>query len=551
MKSIRAKFILLIMSSLIVCIITLGSAGIFTTKNTIEAYSAEYMNLECTNIAKEINGTLEKIEQSVETLADYAEVNIDDMNLLINDEEYFSRYTSEIEKIALNSATHTDGSVAVYLRFNPEYWGTAAGFFLTKSQDDGSMHQAEITDLSLYKPDDFGHVGWYYLPVNSGKAVWTDPYLNENIGIYMISYVIPVYNDDILVGVVGMDIDFSVFTNLVSDKSIYKSGYAFLISHDAHTLYHHTVPEGISLGSAGDSLAEIAHELKSGTSGSSLIEYESEKEQRKMAFHSLRNNIYVALTAPEDEINYTRNRLIIMIIIAGVVFLAISLVLTIVITRRITKPILELNDAALKLVEGNLDVNINSHSKDEIGTLINSFNKTVDHLREYIGYINGLAYIDNMTGIKNKTAYAEAVKKLEERIRLKKSGFGIAVFDINNLKVINDNHGHEAGDELIIGSCRVICKTFSHSPVFRIGGDEFAAILENEDLENASALSAQLAENTKAANSRTETRFSISVACGYAIYNPESDKSYSDIFKRADEAMYRNKADIKKIQNSK
>lgn len=538
------------MSSLMICIATLGGAGIITTKKTIEAYSAEYMNLECINIAEELNGTLGNIEQSVETLADYAIMRISNTDSLISNKDYFEQYVSEIENIAMNLTVHTDGAVAVYLRFNPEHWGTKAGFVLTKSQDDGTMHEAEITDLDAYSPDNINRVGWYYLPVNAGEAIWLEPYLNENINVYMISYVIPIYSENTLVGVIGMDIDFSVFTNYVADKTIYKSGYAFLVSHDAHTLYHHTAPEGVSLGTAGDSLEEIAHELGNGTSGSSLVEYDTGKEHRKMAFRSLRNNIYVALTAPENEINSTRNRLIVIIIAAGISFLAIALMLTIIITRRITKPILELNDAAQKLVEGNLDVEITSRSKDEVGTLIESFRKTVQHLREYIGYINGLAYIDNMTGVKNKTAYAEAVTKLEERAKAGETGFGVAVFDVNDLKYINDNYGHEAGDRLIIGSCRVICRTFSHSPVYRIGGDEFAAILKNEDLENAAVLVKELENNVRKANSEINDCFRISVACGYAVFEPENDKCYSDVFNRADEAMYRNKADIKKTRNN-
>ncbi len=550
MKSIRAKFILLIMSSLMICIATLGGAGIITTKKTIDSYSAEYMNLECTNIAEELNGTLGNIEQSVKTLADYAVMRISNTDALISDEKYFEQYVSEIENIAMNAAVHTEGAVAVYLRLNPEHWGTKAGFFLTKSHGDGTMHEAEITDLDAYSSDNINRVGWYYLPVNAGEALWLEPYLNENINVYMISYVIPIYSDNTLVGVIGMDIDFSVFTNYVADKTVYESGYAFLISHDAHTLYHHTAPEGVSLGTAGDSLEEVAHRLGERTSGCSLIEYNSGKEQRKMSFHSLRNNIYVALTAPENEINSTRNRLIVIIIAAGFSFLTIALILTIIITRRITKPILELNGAAQKLVEGNLDVEITSDSKDEVGTLIDSFRKTVQHLKEYIGYINGLAYIDNMTGVKNKTAYAEAVTKLEERAKTDETSFGVVVFDINDLKYINDNYGHEAGDRLIIGSCRVICKTFSHSPVYRIGGDEFVAILQNEDLENADELVKELERNISKANDEINDCFSISVACGYAAFEHENDKCYSDVFNRADEAMYRNKADIKKARNN-
>jgi GGDEF domain-containing protein len=54
------------------------------------------------------------------------------------------------------------------------------------------------------------------------------------------------------------------------------------------------------------------------------------------------------------------------------------------------------------------------------------------------------------------------------------------MFDLNDLKHINDRYGHERGDEYIVNCCRLICQVFKHSPVFRIGGDEFVALLRGE-----------------------------------------------------------------------
>lgn len=546
MISIRTKFILLITISLFSCITLLGTAGIISTKKTIDDYSAEYMNLECNTIAAELNGTLEKIEQSVQTLSDYAKNNIGNIENLKTDNDYFEKYVNRMENIALNSATHTQGAISAYMRFNMDYWEGTSGFVLTKTSSDGKIIHTEPTDLSEISPNDTEHAGWYYLPQEKGEAIWTMPYLNKKINVYIISYAIPIYCEGDFIAVVGMDIDFSVFTDLVAQKTIYHSGYAFLISSDAHTMYHTTAPGGIDLGTVGDYIEKTTNKFGVGTSGRSLIEYKRDSEKRKMAFRNLRNDIYVALTAPASEINHTRDHLIIVITSSGLIFLTIVIIITIIISRKITKPILELNEAAQKMIHGDLNVTINSHPNDEIGTLINNFKKTVEYLREYIGYINGLAYIDNMTGVKNKTAYAEAVARLEKHIDNKQENFGVIVFDINDLKIVNDNYGHEAGDELIIGSCRVICRTFVHSPVYRIGGDEFVVILENEDFENIEKLMKELTDNVEKANKNKETKFNISIAAGYVPYSSEIDNCYSDVFKRADEKMYINKSEIKK-----
>ena len=123
--------------------------------------------------------------------------------------------------------------------------------------------------------------------------------------------------------------------------------------------------------------------------------------------------------------------------------------------------------------------------------LADSFQQTVSHLQKYINYINGLAYRDALTGVKNKTAYQETIANLEERTRTGRPEFAMIVFDINNLKIINDTLGHDFGDILIIDSCKLICKVFKRSPVYRIGGDEFVVILENDDFNKYEELLAR------------------------------------------------------------
>ena len=96
---------------------------------------------------------------------------------------------------------------------------------------------------------------------------------------------------------------------------------------------------------------------------------------------------------------------------------------------------------------------------------------------------------DPLTGVKNKNAYDRKVEDISLRIKNKDNiKFAIALFDINDLKVTNDQFGHNAGDKLIIRSARLICSQFKRSPVYRIGGDEFVVILENADYNNREAL---------------------------------------------------------------
>ena len=149
---------------------------------------------------------------------------------------------------------------------------------------------------------------------------------------------------------------------------------------------------------------------------------------------------------------------------------------------------------------------------------------------------------DQLTGVKNRHAYSLKEKDLNERITSGEIGaFAVAVCDINNLKQVNDREGHSAGDQCIRACCRLICNIFSHSPVFRIGGDEFAVVLENDDYEHREELVAELNRR----NADLETRAGSTIAIGMSEYNPDEDESVLAVFARADGSMYRRKNEMK------
>ena len=154
------------------------------------------------------------------------------------------------------------------------------------------------------------------------------------------------------------------------------------------------------------------------------------------------------------------------------------------------------------------------------------------------------AYKDGLTGVKNKLAYLEALAELETMLENGElTEYGVVVFDVNGLKTINDTLGHEAGDEAIKSGCRIICHQFDHSPIFRIGGDEFVAILKGSDFANRETL---LKAFRKTIN-ENQKNGDVVVASGLAIYDASTDCSYNDVFKRADEAMYEHKHALKAV----
>ncbi len=162
-----------------------------------------------------------------------------------------------------------------------------------------------------------------------------------------------------------------------------------------------------------------------------------------------------------------------------------------------------------------------------------------------LGSAKEKAYVDALTGIRNALAYTEAKEQFDQRITDGTlTELGVAVFDLNGLKIVNDTEGHEAGDRYIQSAARAIREGFRHSQIFRIGGDEFAALLTGDDYNHRSELVAafdrQMEDN--------QLNGLVVVSCGLDILRPESDPNFNAVFERADQKMYERKKQLKEMK---
>jgi len=171
----------------------------------------------------------------------------------------------------------------------------------------------------------------------------------------------------------------------------------------------------------------------------------------------------------------------------------------------------------------------------------------VRNQEEAIGAISRKAYRDSLTNVGNKEAYSEKTTELDASIRKGEAEFAIVMMDVNLLKTVNDTYGHTAGDAYIRGCCQILCETFKHSPVFRIGGDEFAAVLTGSDYQERAAkldgMKKRFAASEKDDTVDPWQRFS--AATGMAEFAP-GDADSETVFRRADQRMYQDKQEQKK-----
>lgn len=392
MHSIKVKIIAAILFCVMLANGIVGEISIQHSGKVAEEDAQKTMTLCSEKQLTELNACITSIEQSVNMLADLCTVQLD-YSKFENNEKYIKEYTDSIFDLVETVSTDTNGAIAAYVRYNPEIAPPTSGIFLTRNSTEESFQSMEPTDFSIYDKDDTEHVGWYYIPVEKGEATWMDPYYNENIGIYMISYVVPVFHEGKSVGVIGMDIDFTELQNLTSDVSIYADASATLLNTEGVVLSDKKIEAGTQFSSLSSSAQSLLEEMKSQGQESSKTyhTFVINGEKHQGVYGTLKNNMYLLLHAPEREIKSTANglRTTILGLMFGTLFL--DLLVGIWMGRKIAQPIQKLigvidEIASLKLKENPI-LSANKKSKDETGHMAVSIEKMQSALRSIVGKI--------------------------------------------------------------------------------------------------------------------------------------------------------------------
>ena len=537
MRSIRTQITVMTACAIAVTMIIATVFGVIAIRETGSTSADKQLMLLCETGERNLDSYFDSVEHSVEIVSAYVEDDLDGI-----DDEHLQAHLDRVSDIFKKLTYNTNGIKTYYYRIDPKVTKNVKGFWYVHGED-GGFQEHEVTDITRYDTDDTSQLVWFTVPKATGEGVWLPPYITDNLDVRVVSYNVPVYYKGTFVGVIGIELDYSEMAEQVDNITLYENGYAFVDDQDGNILYHPRMdvmtmdeppktPEGV--------LSENNH-----------ISYTFEGVEKKAVWLPLRTGARLVVSVPVKEINavwykWTRH----IIEIFGLLLIAFILFIMRW-TRRITKPLSDLTEAAEQFDEGNYDCTIEYDAPNEIGLLTRTFNKLTSHLKSYINDLNDLAYADALTSLHNKGAFDITVNNMQTDMDMeaREGGqleFAVCMFDCNDLKSVNDRNGHDKGDIYLKETAAIICEVFDHSPVFRVGGDEFAALLLNKDYQDRDRLIRLFDE--KCAEKREEADLSwekVDVARGMAVYDPEIDESVNDVVRRADRLMYENKWHIK------
>lgn len=537
MHSLRTRIIAMTIGVVSVTMIIAAAFGVAAIRRLGTSDAEQMLRLLCEVGEKNLDDLYVNLEQNVRIISSYAESDLDGLG-----DEALQKHLDRISDVFKRILVNSNGIVTYYYRIDPAVSSAVQGFWFVNLDGEGfTPHQ--VTDITRYDTEDTSQLVWFTVPKATGKPVWQKPYITDNLDVRVISYNVPIYFGERFVGVIGIELDYSAMAAQVDHITLYENGYAFITDADGMIVYH---PHRSVMETEAGEKAPVGI-----VSPDSIIRYSYQGTDKLAFWLPLINGDRLTVSVPVSEINASWHRWIAAIAAAFLALLLGFILLIMKYSERITKPLQRLTEAAEQIDEGNYDCALDYDGKDEIGALTNTFRRVTANLKKYIAALNDLAYVDALTSLRNRGAFNRMTGEMQLQLDGPEAPpvFAVCMFDCNCLKQINDTYGHDKGDVYLQETAGTICDVFEHSPVFRIGGDEFVAVLRERDYENREALLRLFDEKcTEKREQETDPWKKVDVARGLADYDPQKDESVDDVVRHADRAMYEDKRRIKRLR---
>ncbi|MCT8978007.1 methyl-accepting chemotaxis protein [Clostridium sp. CX1] len=443
-KNIRNKIIAAIVTCSTMVAIIVGGISIVKSSTIIKDLAKKNLSLVAENKEIELNGTIENVENSVENLATTisSSVDIERLNLDIN---YGKEYENSIKNIVKGFGQTTNGAQSVYFYINPELAKGVYGAWFVKKKGNSEFKAQQLESLEEFSQDN-NDMEWFYKPIKEKKPIWIDPYVDSKLNISMTSYIIPIYKNNVLVGVVGIDINFDYFQKEIKSTRIYDSGYVALVNKNYDFLVEpqirevekssfistikakllkkeanrdvDTVTEASKNQEKNNNFAKIdngslkflTEEINKNKSG--IVDYKYQNNNKILVYTHLVNGYIMLVDVPQREVLKQMNIVILLVILFIIIGIVTAVIVARIVGKVIANPIMEVTELIDKTAKLDLVYDESfeklSYRKDEIGVIAKSTGDMRAFLRNIVEtlvnnsskaaeYSNNLAYAMNET----------------------------------------------------------------------------------------------------------------------------------------------------------
>ncbi|GIX31845.1 MAG: GGDEF domain-containing protein [Porticoccaceae bacterium] len=232
-----------------------------------------------------------------------------------------------------------------------------------------------------------------------------------------------------------------------------------------------------------------------------------------------------------------------------VVLVAVGILLSLRLASFIERPVAELRRFAAELGRGGAPPPLDTRRRDEFGEVARALEAMAAALEERGRELRALAFQDALTGIPNRAFFRRAVEQAIKRARRRGEALALLFVDLDDFKAINDLHGHETGDQVLVEVARRLRESLREVDLVgrgvelgRLAGDEFTVLLEGlRDARAALAVAERILERLGEPFAVGDRRLNLKASVGVALY-PQHGADADSLLRSADAAMYRVKA---------
>lgn len=460
---ISSKIMVAIMTSSAALAAIIGSIALFQATHVIERSALNNLQATAESYSREFSITTEKVESVLDSYIASIRSSVDIESINSEKEEYISVFQDKsLLPLTKEYAETTEGILGIYFDVDPYLTpnllneeSVYGAWYLDKHLT-GKIVREPLEKKKNFYPEN-NELQWYYKPIRSQKGVWSKPYRDIYTGHYMISYNKPVYVDNQLIGVAGIDIVFEDIITMIESVKVYDTGYAFLLDEDFDFIVHPEISSESKYMNLVDfensQYKKLVDEMKQKKSG--IVEINQGYNKKLAGFSHLNNGYIVVLEVKSFEILEGLNKvrsIIDAIILFGILVSAVAAYL---LGKFISKPV----ERAGKIIERMMHFDYSSEIDDsklvnissDSGKMIVELSKVRESINHSIMMLR-----DNSNNI-----YISS-EKIEKHFQ-KLNGLLERLEIMNELKK-NSNEKMDEGREILseIGCCLEEIKRLNH-----------------------------------------------------------------------------------------
>lgn len=532
--SLKRKVLAVCLAGMILMALCVGGISLWTISHLTYDYEIQNMNHLVDTKATIINDELLRSESIVNYAANSVSRKISDPDQLRNS-AFQQRLAQSVDHDFQDATTNLHIICSYYLYYPSEnisaLWKASRGhdsmFYDVLAQQRGESGQAAPRHV----------VAFAYL-MDQGKAAWTQPYYSPYLNRYIISYLRPIYEDGVMVAIIGVDLDFQAFIDRLYAKPSEGEEHGMIILSDATGTveYSPKKPLGVPLVDKDIHLKDTADKVaEAGQTDNEMLSYTWAGKPSLAGIRTLRNGMNFIDLRQIPQI-YDRTHKAFMQMGFGLVAVCIlASLLPLYMISRLSERLQLVIEAAKEVGEGNYDVKLHDMHPDDIGELSRNFQAMAEKVAAAQENLTYMSQHDALTGILNRMGLD---KEVADWLKAHPASHGALVsLNLDGFKFINDLHGHMAGDEALRTLAKDLIESFGHDQIIgRNGGDEFVVFMKDTEPEQAEKVIKAFSNKVKTFTYDGEIH-AFSVSIGYTLYKGDGT-SLSRLFHQSDTALY-------------